>query len=121
MASQSEGEDLAKTSASVEDEEDQLSNCQRARIERNRQKALLLRQARLASKPYSVDKHARSVENRPIYKLLYHNLHPALKGHYIYIYRSHLHNIDLLVYGKGACQPTDTWPKPQVCAYMWPN
>ena len=32
-----------------------LSAAQRARIERNRQKALLLRQARLASQPYTRD------------------------------------------------------------------
>jgi DNA-repair protein complementing XP-A cells len=36
-----------------------LTDAQVARIERNRQKALLLRQARLASRPYSLDKQAR--------------------------------------------------------------
>lgn len=33
----------------------QLSDSQRARIERNRQKALMLKQARLTSQPYTLD------------------------------------------------------------------
>ena len=33
-----------------------LSDAQRARIERNRQRALMLRQTRLAKKPYTTDK-----------------------------------------------------------------
>ncbi len=39
----------------------QLSDAQRARIERNRQKALLLRNSRLASKPYTTDNSSRLV------------------------------------------------------------
>ena len=38
-----------------------LTDSQRARIERNRQKALLLKQARIASRPYSLDKCDRYV------------------------------------------------------------
>lgn len=51
--------------ASKEDEQsalsgkEALSDAQRARIERSRQKALLLRQARLASRPYALDKQTR--------------------------------------------------------------
>ncbi|KAL5005461.1 hypothetical protein ScPMuIL_018917 [Solemya velum] len=39
--------------------EKKLTAAQKAKVERNRQKALLLRQARLASKPYTVDKAGR--------------------------------------------------------------
>ena len=39
---------------SPEDEEIKLTSAQKARVERNRQRALLLRQSRLAKKPYSV-------------------------------------------------------------------
>ena len=59
MASTSEPEDSAEVARPEEAAEVNLSDAQRARIERNRQKALLLRQARLASRPYSLDKQAR--------------------------------------------------------------
>ncbi|ELU03972.1 hypothetical protein CAPTEDRAFT_219337 [Capitella teleta] len=45
--------------ASVQEAASPLSDSQVARIERNRQKALLLRQARLASRPYALDKQSR--------------------------------------------------------------
>ncbi|XP_077989108.1 DNA repair protein complementing XP-A cells homolog [Glandiceps talaboti] len=43
-----------------------LSDTQRAKIERNRQRALLLRQARLTSQPYPVSRHDRSVDKADV-------------------------------------------------------
>ncbi|KAJ8303859.1 hypothetical protein KUTeg_017442 [Tegillarca granosa] len=45
-----------ETSIMEQDSEVKLSAAQKARIERNKQKALLLRQARLTSHPYTKDK-----------------------------------------------------------------
>jgi len=44
------------TFADADEASKELSDAQIARVERNRQRALLLRQARLASRPYTTDK-----------------------------------------------------------------
>ncbi|XP_078328572.1 DNA repair protein complementing XP-A cells homolog [Crassostrea virginica] len=49
-----------------EDEEIKLTSAQKARVERNRQRALLLRQSRLAKKPYSVSTDTKQKVTRTI-------------------------------------------------------
>lgn len=44
------------SSAAEEKREEKMTDAQRARVERNRQKAILLKQARLANHPYGQDK-----------------------------------------------------------------
>lgn len=46
---------LPETQPEIEDSKKELSASQRARIERNRQRALLLRQSRLQAHPYATD------------------------------------------------------------------
>ncbi|ESP05656.1 hypothetical protein LOTGIDRAFT_103099 [Lottia gigantea] len=48
-----------------EEEPIKLTPAQRARVERNRQKALLLKQARLANRPYTIGKESHKVQAAP--------------------------------------------------------
>ena len=59
---------------SPEDEEIKLTSAQKARVERNRQRALLLRQSRLAKKPYSVSTDTKwvSMTDSPKYDIIWH-------------------------------------------------
>ncbi|XP_070543482.1 DNA repair protein complementing XP-A cells homolog [Ptychodera flava] len=55
----SESDDVNNKSQTDSPKHPNLSDAQRAKIERNRQKALLLRQARLTSRPYPTEKPSR--------------------------------------------------------------
>lgn len=69
---------------SPEDEEIKLTSAQKARVERNRQRALLLRQSRLAKKPYSVSTDTKwvSMTDSPKYDIIWH----FQKGRFFDIY-----------------------------------
>ncbi|XP_025078157.1 DNA repair protein complementing XP-A cells homolog [Pomacea canaliculata] len=53
------------SSAAEEKREEKMTDAQRARVERNRQKAILLKQARLANHPYGQDKDRHKVKAPP--------------------------------------------------------